>query len=40
MGETCSTYREVRNVYKILVRKPEQRDHVGQLGVDETIILK
>jgi hypothetical protein len=31
---------EMRNVYKILVRKPEGRDHVEDLGQDGRIILE
>jgi hypothetical protein len=31
---------EMRNAYKILVRKPEGRDHLENTGVDGRIILK
>jgi hypothetical protein len=31
---------EMRNVYKILVRKPERRDHLEDLGIDGRIILE
>jgi hypothetical protein len=31
---------EMRNTYKILVRKPDGRDHSEQLGVDRRITLK
>jgi hypothetical protein len=31
---------EMRNAYKILVRKPERRDHLGILSIDGMIILK
>jgi hypothetical protein len=30
----------MRNVYKILVGKPEGRDHSGDLGVDGKMILE
>jgi hypothetical protein len=32
--------REVRNAYKILVQRPEGRDHVRELGMDGRTILK
>jgi hypothetical protein len=31
---------EMRNAYKILVKKPEGKDHSEDLGVDGKIILK
>jgi hypothetical protein len=31
---------EKRNAYIILVRKPNKRDHLGNLGVDGRIIIK
>jgi hypothetical protein len=31
---------EMRNVYKILVRKPEGRDHLEDLGIDGKTILE
>jgi hypothetical protein len=31
---------EARNIYKMLVEKPEHKRHFGVLGVDERIILK
>jgi hypothetical protein len=31
---------EMRNVYRILVRKHEGRDHIGDLGINGRIILK
>jgi hypothetical protein len=31
---------EDRNAYRILVRKPEEKDHLRNLGVDVRIILK
>jgi hypothetical protein len=31
---------EMRNVYKILVERPEVRDHSEDLGVDEIIIFE
>jgi hypothetical protein len=30
----------VRNIYKILVRKPEGYGHLKHLGIDERITLK
>ena len=35
MGE-----RERRGVYKVLVGKPEEKDHIEDLGVDGKLILK
>lgn len=32
--------REMKNVYKILVRKREVKDHIIDVGMDESIILK
>jgi hypothetical protein len=29
---------EMRNAYNILVGKPEGRDHLGDLGIDEIIL--
>jgi hypothetical protein len=31
---------EMRNVYKIIIRKPEENNHLGDLEVDEMVILK
>jgi hypothetical protein len=31
---------EMRNVYAIFVRKPEERDHLEDLGIEGEIILK
>jgi hypothetical protein len=31
MGGACSTYGEVRDVYRVLVRKPEERRPMGRL---------
>jgi hypothetical protein len=31
---------EIRNAYKILFLNPKGRDHMGDLDVDEKIILK
>jgi hypothetical protein len=31
---------EIRNVYKILVQKPEGKDHLEDLGTDGSLILK
>jgi hypothetical protein len=35
MGESRGTY-----VYRYLVKKRERRSHLGDLGVDDRIILK
>jgi hypothetical protein len=32
--------REMRNVYTILVGKPEEKNHLEDLGIDRRIILK
>jgi len=42
MGGACATYsgEERRGTYKVLVRKPEERDHLEDVGVDGRIILK
>jgi len=39
MGDTCSMQREIKNLYKILVCKPEETDHSKDLGVDVRKIL-
>jgi hypothetical protein len=31
---------EIKNPYRILVRKPEGRNYLEDLGIDERIILK
>jgi hypothetical protein len=40
MGPTCGTYGERRDVYRVLVGKPEGKRHVEDQGVDGRIILK
>ena len=40
MGGACSTYGERRGVYKVLVGKPEEKNHLEDPGVDGGIILK
>jgi hypothetical protein len=30
----------MRSTYKILVGKPEKRDHLGDLGIDKILLLK
>jgi hypothetical protein len=41
MSRTCSTLRQMRNAYKILVGKSEEtRDHFGDTDTKEGIILK
>ena len=39
MSVACSTYGVRRGVYRILVGKPEKRDHLEDPGVDGKIIL-
>jgi hypothetical protein len=39
MGGTSGTH-DMRNAYNILVRRPEERDSLEDLGVDGTMILK
>ena len=40
MGGTCSTYGERRGAYKVLVGKPDGRNHLEDEGIDGRIILK
>jgi len=40
MGGVCRTYGERRSVYRVLVGKPEGKDHLGDSGLDWRIILK
>jgi len=40
MGWTCSTYKKMRNVYKISVRKPEREAPMEYLGIDNCSTLK
>ena len=40
MGWACGAYGEERGVYRVLVGKPEGRNHWGDLGVDGGIILE
>jgi hypothetical protein len=35
MGGSCSTLKEVRNAYRILVENPNGRDHEQEPGMDE-----
>ena len=39
-GGTCSTYGERRDVYRVLVGKPEGERHLEDQGVDGRIILR
>jgi len=39
MGGACSTYKERRDVYRVLVGKPEGKNHLEEPGVDGRIIL-
>jgi hypothetical protein len=40
MGGACSTNGEKRNAYKILVGKPDGKNHQEDLDVDGRIILR
>jgi hypothetical protein len=40
MGGECSKYGDRRGVYRLMVGKPEERDHLKNQGVDGRIILK
>jgi hypothetical protein len=40
MGGACSTYGAKRGAYRILVGRPEGRNHLGDRGVDGRIILR
>jgi hypothetical protein len=40
MGKTGSTYGERRGAYRVLVGKPEGRNHLEEPDVDGKIILK
>ena len=40
MGGTCGTYWGMRGVYRVLVGKPEGKNHLGDPGVDGRIILR
>jgi hypothetical protein len=39
MGGACSTYRERRSVYRVLVEKPEEKYHLADPGVEVWVIL-
>ena len=40
MGGACSAYGERKGVYRVLVGKPETKNHLGDLGVEGKIILR
>jgi hypothetical protein len=40
MNGTCSTHKDIRNMYRILVRKPEGKSHLGDLSIEGRIIVK
>jgi hypothetical protein len=40
MGGECDTHARDRNVYRVLVGKPNERDHLNDLGIDGRITLK
>jgi hypothetical protein len=39
-SEACSIHKETINAYRILVEKPERKNHLGDIGIDGSIILK
>jgi len=40
MGGACSTYEARRVSYRVLVEKPERKNHLEDQGVDGTVILR
>jgi len=40
MDGECSMYGKIRGVYRVLVGKPERKNHLEDPGVDERIILR
>jgi hypothetical protein len=40
MGVACGTYGREESGYRLLIEKPEKRDHLEDLGVNGRIILK
>jgi len=40
MGEACNMYGEKRGIYRVLVGKSEERDHLGGPGLDGRLILR
>ena len=40
MGGACSAYGERKGVYRILVGKPEGKNHMGDPGLDGRLILR
>jgi hypothetical protein len=40
MGGACSAYGKGRGMYRVLVGKPEKREHLKDPGVDGRIILR
>jgi hypothetical protein len=40
MGGACSTYGEGRGVYRAFMGNLRERDHLGDPGVDGSIILR
>jgi len=40
MGVACGPFGEWRGVHRVLVGKPEERDHGGDPDVDGKIILR
>ena len=39
-GGACGRLRGKRSAYKVLVGKPERKNHLGDLGVDMRIMLR
>jgi hypothetical protein len=40
IGEACRSMREKRNTYKLLVGKPQEKNHFESLGADRRKILR
>ena len=40
MDGACGTYGERRGAYRVLVGKPEGKNHLGDPGVDGRILLR
>jgi hypothetical protein len=40
MGGACTPMGEKRNVYNVLIGKPEERNHLEDIGTGRSMILK
>ena len=40
MNGECSTYGDKRDLYRVLMGKLRERDHLGKPGIDGRIILR